>query len=59
MKSSIGDKVEEAFHELEGTAREAAEILSDNPKLKLKGIIERIASRSQEKIRQFKNAMEK
>ena len=59
MKSSIGDKMEEAFHELEGTAREVAEILSDNPKLKLKGIIERIACRSQERIRQMKIAMEK
>ena len=52
IKSSAKNQKEGAIHQVKGAAREAAGNLSDNPKLKAKGIVERIAGKVQEKIGQ-------
>ncbi len=59
MKSSTRDQAEGTFHEVKGTIKELAGKLSDNPKLKLEGIAERIAGRVQEKVGQVKKVLGK
>jgi uncharacterized protein YjbJ (UPF0337 family) len=52
VKSSIKNQTEGTVHQVSGTIKEAAGILSDNPELKAKGIVEKIAGKLQVKIGQ-------
>lgn len=54
MKSSIRDQVEGAFHEVKGKLKEFAGKLSDNPKLEVEGIVEKIAGKVQGNFGQVK-----
>jgi uncharacterized protein YjbJ (UPF0337 family) len=53
------NQTEGAVHQFKGTIKEAAGNLSDNPKLKAKGIVEKIAGKIQEKIGQVEKVFEK
>lgn len=59
MKSSIRDQAEGTFHEVKGTAKEIAGKLSDNPKLKAEGTVEKIGGKVQSKIGQIKKVLGK
>jgi len=59
MKSSARDQAEGKFHAAKGKVKEVAGKLTDNPKLKAKGIAEKIAGRVQEKIGQVKKVLGK
>jgi len=59
MKSSTKDKVEGTFHEARGTAKEMAGRMTDNPKLEVKGKVEKIAGAMQEKIGKVKDVLGK
>jgi len=59
MKSGTENRTEGAFHQLKGTIKEAAGNLSDNPKLKAKGIAEKVAGKIQEKIGRVEKVFEK
>jgi uncharacterized protein YjbJ (UPF0337 family) len=59
MKSSIRDKAEGTYHELKGKAKEVAGKLSDNPKLQVSGVVEKIAGKVQGKIGQVKKVIGK
>jgi len=59
MKSSIRDKAEGNFHEAKGKAKEVAGKLSDNPKLRAGGTVEKIAGKVQEKVGQIKQVLGK
>lgn len=59
MKSSTQDQAEGKFHELKGTAKEIAGILSENPKLQAEGTDEKIAGKVQDKIGQIKKVLGK
>lgn len=54
MKSSTRDKAEGTFHEVKGKVREVAGKLTDNPKLHVKGTVEKVAGKVQGKIGEFK-----
>jgi uncharacterized protein YjbJ (UPF0337 family) len=57
MKSSTKDQVQGTIHELKGTAKEIAGILSDNPVLENEGADEKLAGKVQEKIGQIKKVL--
>jgi len=59
MKTSTKDQAEGKFHEVKGTVKELAGKLSDNPKLQVEGIGERIAGKLQEKVGQIKKVLGK
>ena len=59
MKSSIRDKVEGAFHEAKGRAKEMAGKTTDSPKLEAKGTAEKIAGKAQEKVGRVKKVLGK
>ena len=59
MKSSTKDKVKGTFHEAKGKAREIVGKITDNPKLKAKGKVEKIAGKAQKKIGQVKKILGK
>ncbi|MDD2853568.1 MAG: CsbD family protein [Desulfuromonadaceae bacterium] len=59
MNSSTRDQVEGKFHEVKGKIKAAAGKLSDNPKLEAKGIVEKIAGKTQGKIGQIKKVIGK
>lgn len=54
MKSSIRDQAEGTFHEVKGKLKVVAGRLSDNPKLKVEGTVEKMAGKVQGKIGQVK-----
>jgi uncharacterized protein YjbJ (UPF0337 family) len=54
MKSSTKDKMKGSFHEAKGKVREVAGEITDNPKLEVKGKVEKIAGKAQKKIGQVK-----
>jgi uncharacterized protein YjbJ (UPF0337 family) len=54
MKSSIRDKAEGTFHQINGKAKKIAGELSDNPKLEAEGTGEKMAGKVQEKLGQVK-----
>ena len=54
MKSSIRDQAEGAFHEVKGKLKEFAGKLSDNPKLEVEGVVEKIAGKVQGNFGQVK-----
>jgi uncharacterized protein YjbJ (UPF0337 family) len=59
MKSGIRDKAEGTFHEVKGKIMEVAGKLSDNPKLRAEGTVEKLGGRLQEKIGQVKQVFGK
>ena len=59
MKSSTQDKAEGAFHHVKGMVKEAAGIITDNPKLEAEGKVEKIGGAVQEKIGQVKTVLGK
>lgn len=59
MKSGIRDQAEGTLHQVKGTILQAAGKLTDNPKLKAEGTIEKYAGKAQEKIGQVKKVLGK
>ena len=59
MKSSTRDQAEGTFHAVKGAIKEIAGKLSDNPKLRAEGTVEKIAGRVQEKVGQVKKVLGK
>jgi uncharacterized protein YjbJ (UPF0337 family) len=59
MKRSTKDKAKGTFHELKGTIKGKAGKLTNNPGLEAKGIVERIAGKTQKKIGQVEKVVEK
>jgi uncharacterized protein YjbJ (UPF0337 family) len=59
MKSGKRDQAEGTFHELKGTVKEIAGKLTDNPKLEVEGVGEKIAGKIQGKIGQVKKVFGK
>jgi uncharacterized protein YjbJ (UPF0337 family) len=59
MKNSTKDQVEGKIHEVKGTIKEIAGILSDNPKLEGEGSGEKIAGKVQGKIGQVEKVLGK
>ena len=59
MKSSIRDKAEGTFHEVKGMVKEAAGKMTDNPKLRAEGAVEKIAGKVQDKLGQVKQVFGK
>jgi uncharacterized protein YjbJ (UPF0337 family) len=51
------DKVKGTLHEAKGTVKEMVGGITDNPKLKAKGKVEKIAGKAQEKIGQVKKIL--
>lgn len=59
MTQGTKDKVEGAFHELKGTAKQKAGELVDNPSLEGEGRGENLAGKVQKKIGQVEAVLEK
>lgn len=59
MKSSIRDKAEGTFHEVKGKVKVAAGKLTDNPKLRVEGTVEKMAGKVQSKVGQVKQVFGK
>ena len=59
MKSSTKDQAEGKFHTVKGKLKEMAGIITDNPKLEVKGKAEKITGKVQEKIGQIKKVFGK
>ena len=59
MKTSTKDHTEGTFHEIKGKVKEIAGILSDNPKLEVEGLGEKIAGKVQVKVGQIKKVLGK
>ena len=59
MKTSTKDHAEGTFHEIKGKVKEIAGILSDNPKLEVEGLGEKIAGKVQVKVGQIKKVLGK
>ena len=59
MKNSTKDQVQGKIHEVKGTIKEIAGILSDNPKLEGEGSGEKIAGKVQGKIGQIEKVLGK
>lgn len=53
------DQAEGTLHEVKGKVREIAGQLTDNPKLQIKGTVEKIAGKVQGKIGQVKKVFGK
>jgi len=54
MKSGTRDKVEGVFHEAKGKLKEVAGKITDNPRLEVRGKVEKVAGVAQEKLGQVK-----
>ena len=59
MKASTQEQVNGTFHQVKGTVKEIAGILSDNPKLEGEGSGERIAGSVMKKVGQIKKVLGK
>jgi len=59
MKSSTKDKAEGAFHQAKGKIKEVAGEITDNPKLEIRGKVEKIAGQLQEKVGKAKKVLGK
>jgi len=59
VKSSIRDKTEGTVHQVKGKVKEIAGKLSDNPKLKVEGVIEKTAGKIQKKVGNVKDVLGK
>ena len=59
MKSSTREQAEGVLHEVKGAVKEFAGKLSDNPKLRAEGAVEKAAGKIQEKYGQIKKVLGK
>lgn len=59
MKPSTKDQAEGMFHEVKGSVKEIAGILSENPELEGEGLGEKIAGKVQKKVGQIEKVLEK
>ncbi len=57
MTTAAKDKVKGAFHEAKGAVKEVAGKVTDNPKLRAKGLVERTAGKAQRKLGQIKTVL--
>jgi uncharacterized protein YjbJ (UPF0337 family) len=57
MADSADDKVKGALHRAKGKVKEVAGKLTDNPKLRIKGVTEKIAGQAQEKVGKVEKAL--
>jgi uncharacterized protein YjbJ (UPF0337 family) len=57
MPSATKDKIEGTFHEVKGKAKQIAGNLTDNPKLKAKGLVEKTAGKAQRKMGEIKKVI--
>jgi uncharacterized protein YjbJ (UPF0337 family) len=58
MRPSTKDQVEGMLHEAKGKVKEAAGILTDNPRLESAGVGEKVAGKIQGKIGQVEKVLE-
>lgn len=58
MKQSTEDKAQGSFHELQGTIKDKAGKLTNDPGLEAEGVVEKIAGKIQKKIGQAEKAVE-
>ena len=59
MKASTKEQAQGAFHQVKGTVKEVAGILSDDPKLEGEGCGERVAGKMIKKVGQIKSVLGK
>lgn len=59
MKSGTQDQAEGTFHKVKGAVREMTGKITDNPKLEVKGMAEKLSGKVQEKIGQVKKVLGK
>ena len=59
MKSSTKDRAEGTFHQAKGKIKEVAGEITDNPKLEIRGKVEKIAGQLQEKVGKAKKVLGK
>lgn len=57
MLAGSRDRVKGAFHEAKGKAKEVAGAVTDSPKLRGKGVVERLAGQMQEKLGKVKKVL--
>jgi uncharacterized protein YjbJ (UPF0337 family) len=57
MADSANDKVKGALRQAKGKVKEVTGKLTDNPKLRFKGVTERIAGQAQEKVGEIEKAL--
>jgi uncharacterized protein YjbJ (UPF0337 family) len=57
MKASMKDQVEGKFHQIKGSVKEIAGIISDDPNLKDRGVDEKLAGKVLDKIGQVKKVL--
>jgi len=58
MKNSTKDKMQGGAREIKGKLKEAAGVVTDNPRLKSEGRAEKIAGKVQKKIGQVRTVLE-
>jgi len=59
MASAEKDKLKGALHQAKGKVKEIAGKITDNPKLKAKGVAEKLAGKAQKKLGQIKTVIGK
>ena len=59
MKNSTKDEMQGKFHELKGNLKKKAGEMTNNPRLKAEGQIERFGGKVQQKLGQVKKAFGK
>lgn len=59
MNTGAQDRAEGTFHEVKGKIKEVAGKLTDNPKLKAEGTVEKTAGKVQGKVGQVKQVFNK
>ena len=59
MKSSTKDRAEGTFHQAKGKIKEVTGEITDNPKLEIRGKVEKIAGQLQEKVGKAKKVLGK
>ena len=57
MTESSNDRLKGALHHAKGKLKEEAGKLTDNPKLRVKGVTEKIAGEAQEKVGKVEKAL--
>jgi len=57
MADSGNDKVKGAFHQAKGKVKEVAGKLTDSPRLRVKGVTEKIAGQAQRKVGKVEKAL--
>jgi len=57
MADSSNDKLKGALHRAKGKVKEVAGKLTDNPKLRVKGVAEKTAGEAQEKVGKVEKAL--